>query len=308
MAITVIGHITQDTLIFPHQGWRIVESLGGTLYTVSALAALTDDPVRLVCNVGDDLFDMVISSLKGFFNIDTSGIRRVKGPHFHCYILFASEYGTQYDEGVDKPIKFSQVKPFLKDSDFILVSLMTGFDLDLHTLQQIKRAARCPVYLDYHILALDRDPLGNRFLRRRRNWFKWCTTCDHLQLNQFEAESLSLFPINSEETMLRFARPILEAGVKSVAVTLGERGALVCWREREADIQVRKINAVPVQLVDTTGAGDVFAAGFIVHFLKTGDFLASYEFANRVAALKCTFSTLSDFAEALWSGSARVPA
>jgi ribokinase len=302
MTITVIGHITQDTLIFPPSGWRVVESLGGTLYTVSALASLTNDPIRLVCNIGDDVLDSAIIALRRFPNVDTSGVQRVKGPHFHCYILFASEYGTQYDEGTEMPIKFSQVKPFLDDSKFVLVSLMTGFDLKLSTLRQIKRAARCPVYLDYHILALDRDPLGNRFLRRRKNWLQWCISCDHLQLNQFEAESLSLFPLKTEEEMARFSRPILDSGVRSVAVTLGSEGALVSWKEDGIGIQVKRIETTPVSdVVDATGCGDVFAAGFIVHFLQTQDILVSYEFANRIAGLKCGFSGFEHLADVLSS-------
>jgi len=300
MTTTVVGHMTRDTLIFPRLGWRVVESLGGTLYTVGALASLADEPVRLVCNVGDDLFDSVIASLKKFPNIDTSGIQKVEGPHLHCYILFASEYGTQYDEGREVPIAFSQVKPFLDDSAFVLVSPMTGFDLELRTLRRIKQAARCPVYFDYHILALGKDPLGNRFLRRRRNWLNWCTSCDHLQLNQFEAESLSISPIKSEAEMVRFSEPILHRGVRSVAVTLGSKGALVSWKEEGVGIQVKRMDAAPVSVVDdATGCGDVFAAGFIAHFLRTRDLLTSYEFANRIAGLKCGFSGFAGLADVL---------
>ncbi len=303
MTIIVIGHITQDTLIFPGENWHIVNDLGGTLYTVSALASLTDKPVRLICNVGDNIFDAVISALEKFPNIDVSGIKKVEGSHFHCYIMFVSEYGTQYDEGTEIPITFAQLSPFLDDSEFIIVSPMTGFDLELHTLQRIKQVADCPVYLDYHILALDRDSLGNRFLRRRKNWLDWCTSCDHLQLNQFEAESLSKFPINTIDDAKQFSKAILLKGVKSVAITLGSRGGYICWRENNQTIHAEKISAIPVtNVVDTTGCGDVFVSGFAIQYLKTGDCKKSYEFANKVAGLKCGFSGFDSLADALFSG------
>lgn len=300
MAILVIGCVTRDTLIFPRLSWQIQENLGGILYTISSLTALTSKTIRPVCNVGYDIFNEVKTSLKRFPHVYTSSLRKIDKPNVHCSILFSSEYGTQYDEGTAIPITFSQVKPFLADCTFILVSQMTGFDLELRTLQQIKQSAKCPVYLDYHLLALGRDPLGNRYLHRRRNWQNWCTCCDHLQLNQFEAESLSLFPINSELEIVRFAEPILNRGVKSVAITLGDNGTLACWKDEETGIQVMKIDVATVSaVVDTTGCGDVFAAGFIVHFLRTRDFPTSYKFANKVAGLKCGFHGFDSLANVL---------
>lgn len=300
MTITAIGHITRDTLIFPHQEWHIVQSLGGILYTVSALAYLIDEKIRPVCNVGEDVFEQVVDSLKGIPNMDLVGLRRAKGNHFHCYIMYGSEYGTQYDEGPEVPISFNQVRPFLGDSRFVLVSFMTGYDMAFATMKRIKDVAQCPVYLDYHILSLQRDQLGNRYLRRRKNWLDWCSLCDHLQMNQFEAESLSNFRMESERDILRFSAPILERGVSSVVVTMGGKGALVCWKDKLSGPKTSTIEAIQVpRVIDTTGCGDVFAAGFIVHFLKTNRILESYEFANRLAALKCGFNGFQGLKESL---------
>ena len=43
-----------------------------------------------------------------------------------------------------------------------------------------------------------------------------------------------------------------------------------------------------VEAVDTTGAGDVFHAGFIYGLIKNWDVAEILRFANAVAALKCT--------------------
>jgi sugar/nucleoside kinase (ribokinase family) len=53
-------------------------------------------------------------------------------------------------------------------------------------------------------------------------------------------------------------RALLERGVGCVAATCGAEGALVV--DRESDTRVR---AFEVDVVDTTGCGDAFSAGFL---------------------------------------------
>ena len=43
-----------------------------------------------------------------------------------------------------------------------------------------------------------------------------------------------------------------------------------------------------VEAVDTTGAGDIFHAGFIYGLIRNWDAVEILRFANAVAALKCT--------------------
>jgi sulfofructose kinase len=43
-----------------------------------------------------------------------------------------------------------------------------------------------------------------------------------------------------------------------------------------------------VEAVDTTGAGDIFHAGFIYGLMRNWDAVEILRFANAVAALKCT--------------------
>jgi sugar/nucleoside kinase (ribokinase family) len=63
-------------------------------------------------------------------------------------------------------------------------------------------------------------------------------------------------------------------------VTRGQRGASIHqdghWQHSPAFQAGRQ--------VDPTGAGDVFAAAFLIHYRQTGDALASADFANCVAS------------------------
>jgi ribokinase len=66
-----------------------------------------------------------------------------------------------------------------------------------------------------------------------------------------------------------------------VALTLGAGGCLVTMEGGE---QIH-VEAYPAErVVDVTGAGDAFAAGFVVEYLRSGDPRKAAEAANRLAA------------------------
>ena len=72
-------------------------------------------------------------------------------------------------------------------------------------------------------------------------------------------------------------------GDNLVCVTLGARGAMLLEGDR-----LHHAPGLPVEVVDTTGAGDVFRGAFIAAFLR-GDAPADIlRFANAAAALSCT--------------------
>ncbi len=68
-----------------------------------------------------------------------------------------------------------------------------------------------------------------------------------------------------------------------VGMTLGRDGALAMTREGPIHCP-----GFPVRAMDTTGAGDVFHAGFIFGLLQDWELMRILEFANAVAAMKCT--------------------
>ena len=90
----------------------------------------------------------------------------------------------------------------------------------------------------------------------------------------------------------RAAARLVEMGVGVACVTLAERGALV-----RRGGEVRHVPAAPVEVVDTTGAGDGFVAGLLSVLARAGPsprdlplsaLVAAVAFANRVAGRVCT--------------------
>ncbi len=64
-----------------------------------------------------------------------------------------------------------------------------------------------------------------------------------------------------------------------VVLTMGEHGCLVAQGSKQI-----RVPATPTELVDTTGAGDAFAAGFVVKYQDARDLHAAALFAGRLAS------------------------
>lgn len=79
------------------------------------------------------------------------------------------------------------------------------------------------------------------------------------------------------------AEQLLERGAKTVALKLGAAGVLLA-----TDQQIQHIAAMPVNVVDTTGAGDTFAGAFVTAYVQGRSPIECARFANAAAALTTT--------------------
>lgn len=84
---------------------------------------------------------------------------------------------------------------------------------------------------------------------------------------------------DQEEALRRLRRP----HHRLLCVTLGEHGAMALDGDR-----VHYVPAFQVTAIDTTGAGDVFRAGFIYALLRGWPTEEILRFANAAAAVSCT--------------------
>jgi len=98
---------------------------------------------------------------------------------------------------------------------------------------------------------------------------------DLLFLNELEATSL--MGIKNPE---KAASRALKLGPKIVAMKLGKGGCLILTEGEEI-----RSPAFNVKVVDTTGAGDAFDAGFLAGIIKGWDLKSAARFANGVGAL-----------------------
>jgi sugar/nucleoside kinase (ribokinase family) len=99
--------------------------------------------------------------------------------------------------------------------------------------------------------------------------------CDIFFPNEREAEWIS-----GEGDTPRVLRALREKGLRGVGLKLGGKGAALLWRKREF-----LTDPLPVETVDTTGAGDCFNAGFIYAWLRGEQPQACLNIANICGAL-----------------------
>jgi len=94
-----------------------------------------------------------------------------------------------------------------------------------------------------------------------------------LFLSQREAEVLT------GEDYKKGAKRLLGYGIEIVACTLGKKGSYVLSKEEELEVPAEKLEAI-----DTTGAGDVYTAGFLAGLLKKLPLFECARLATRGAA------------------------
>ena len=107
---------------------------------------------------------------------------------------------------------------------------------------------------------------------------------DILTPNETEASILcGGLEVVTVEDAKKAARMLLDKGVKTVIVTLGEKGALIMNNELEHHIE-----PIKVDVIDTTGAGDAYNGGLAAALAEGKDIIEAAKFANIVGGLSVT--------------------
>ncbi|TDB99108.1 carbohydrate kinase family protein [Actinomadura sp. 7K534] len=97
---------------------------------------------------------------------------------------------------------------------------------------------------------------------------------DHFLPNEEQAAEMT-----GHDDPEKAARALLARGPRTVVVTLGGAGSLVATAAG-----VQRLPALPVEVVDTTGCGDAYCAGFITGLARGRDVLESARWGTAAAA------------------------
>ena len=199
------------------------------------------------------------------------------------------------------PILPADVEQVLDADAFVCVPI-TDFEVGQATLRHIKENSDAIVVLDAHGPTTTLTRSGERQPRVWADQDIWLPYVDVLKMNLEEARAawlgqsadLTADPgqrITGE--LCELADHCLEHGVGAVCVTLDERGCEAFYRDASGGFTEEHVDPVPVEhVVDTTGAGDSFAAGLAFGCLAYQDYVVACQYGNAMGAQRCTGTDL----------------
>lgn len=284
--IAFVGTINRDT-IFTADGERI-ESYGGLLYSVLPLAYIAPRETSCfpICNVGQDVSGTVLGLLENRPGLRLEGVQVVSEQNTHCMIRY-DRAGNKEETllGGVPPLTHERFEPFLR-CDALCVNFITGLELSLDTLRSVRRSTNALMAMDLHSLTLGMDAHRRRFFRVPDRWEEWFAQMDIVQMNEREAGLLVGAESIDDDALRAFGVHVLSLGPSVLLITLGKRGSMTAYID--GDIRFHRSPArAPGPVLDQTGCGDAFLAGFIVAYLRTQDPIQASHFANRVAGANC---------------------
>jgi adenosine kinase len=289
MKIAVIGAIVYDEIITQDGARR--ESFGGVLYNIASLSSIVDGDTEIhpVTNVAEDRWDGVVEILGRYLLVRTDGIARVPGKLTAARLVYTS--ATWRDETVlhmMRPLTPERLASAF-DAEAVLVNFVNGTEMDLATLAHLRRHARGYLHLDVHSKVARWDEQGRKSHVGFADWREWLRLVDAAQMNEFECEQIVGRKLATEQDYVGAGAEIAEAGPPIVLITLGPLGSVLVYRRAGDGLYWVANPALEVErVVDTTGCGDSFSAGFVWSYLRCGDPVKANAAANIVGGTNCT--------------------
>ena len=281
----VIGTFVWDIIHGRDSRDAPIEEWGGITYSLGAADAALPDDWELVplVKVGSDLAPQAREFLRTLRRVakDAAPIE-VPWRNNRVELFYHSdERRSEVLIGGVPGWTWAGLQPLLRDIDALYVNLISGFELDLATMQLVRQHFKGPIYLDLHSLVLALEPSGLRTLRPLPDAAAWCACVDLLQVNEDELAMMAPDP-------LALAATAMNAGVRNLIVTLGKRG-VVYFAEagfshladlgREAStgtpLRTELVPASEARVTgpgDPTGCGDVWGATYFSR-LVAGDIM-----------------------------------
>lgn len=251
MSLLVVGSVAFDTVETPFD--KIDDALGGSATYISLAASYFTAPIKLVAVVGDDFGDEHIKLLE-VHNIDLSGLEIIEGEK-------TFRWGGKYHYDLNmRDTLFTDLNVFenfdpvipekMRSSRFLILGNIMP-SLQLKVLEQMNE-----------VKFVVCDTMNLWINNAKEDLLKVLKRIDLLVINDSEARLLT-----DEPNLIKAAKMIQEMGPNYLIIKKGEHGALLFGENK-----IFSAPAYPLEdIFDPTGAGDVFAGGFIGYLHKTSD-------------------------------------
>jgi sugar/nucleoside kinase (ribokinase family) len=256
MKLLLIGHSVLDYIKSETQQ-KI--SAGGIFYSISAFNRLkSDEDEFFLCSQYDE---ETYSYFKPEFEkVNNKFLQKVdKIPRVHLNLQKDSERHEAYENITNNlSLSFSDLKSF----DGILINMITGFDITLDQLRQIRNNYSGLIFIDIHTLSRGLAEDFKREFRLITDFESWAKCLDIIQVNQNE-----LFTLSNKKNEIDIVDEIFGFGVRVLCVTKGEIGAKVYFKNQN-EIASYFVAARKINNPNIIGCGDVFGASFFYSYIR----------------------------------------
>jgi sugar/nucleoside kinase (ribokinase family) len=283
MNILVIGQSVVDKIIDKNS---ISVRPGGIFYTVvSFLCQLQKEDKLYLCSSIDKenegLFKDAYDKTEREFLVYTDSIPKVE--------LIVDNAGERKETYSQMSQNLTLPVGNLNRFDGILINMISGYDVSLTQIKQMRRIYSGLIYFDVHTFSRGIDRNLNRNFRRIVDFNKWAECIDILQTN--ESELLTLSDKKEESQIIN---ELFSFDVKQVIITRAERGATVFYSENDLIKNYDK-EALQVNVINKVGCGDVFGAVYFYNYIKNKNVTLALEQANLFAGISTTYSNAKEY-------------
>ena len=271
--ICCIGHITKDKIITPRQ---TVYMAGGTSFYFSyAINPLPKHvSFQLVTKLGD-------TEMKSVEDMRQAGIDVQVYPSSHT-VYFENKYGDNQNDRTQRVLE--RADPFTVDEMrevnagvYHLGSLLSD-DFSTEVVKYLSTKGRISIDAQGYL----REVRGEKVYPI--DWAEKLEILAHtdiIKVNEHEMEVITGFTDPRAA-----AKCLAEWGVKEVCVTLGSEGSIILAEGKFYDIPAYE----PKEIVDATGCGDTYSAGYLWCRAQGMGFEESGKFAAAMCTLKLEHS------------------
>jgi fructokinase len=272
---------------------------GGSSYNTSVALSRLEVQVGFFSKISTDFFGEMLVKYLGANGVDTGLVLRSAQPTTLAFVSLPEGEGAEpqfaiYANGAaDRSLMVAELPvempPGARHLHFGSISLALEPGASAYEMLMERECDRRTLSLDPNIrpaLIPDREAY-------RRRFETWVERMDIIRLSQ--ADLAWLYPGEAEESIIL---SWLQRGPSICVLTKGGQGAVAFT----AGGSRAEVEAPPIQIVDTVGAGDTFAAAVLASLheagslglpermaaLSEGELRACLEFAARAASINCT--------------------
>ena len=286
MSISILGIFVADLVFFGEKipvegetilGKNFVIGPGGKGSNQAVAAAKAGAKTFFISKIGDDQFGSMATKIYENSGVDYSnviiskdhstgaaGILVNEGTGANAINVFPGAAGAITIEDIDK------AEEAIKNSSIFLTQLEAPKDVVTYALKKAHSLNVKTILNPAPAAEIDESLFS---------------MIDYFTPNETEASFYVDHNVETHEDAERAATQLLEKGIKNVVITLGEKGAFFANSEEKFFLPIANLSN-PV--VDTTGAGDAFNAGFAAALTEGQNIKDALKFASATAGLSTT--------------------